>query len=377
MLGRLEENRVHRLATSHARSQELAAARAGLEELRGRTPSFSPGHADLKPARDGTQAELARLRAKVAGQERVLRALLDSGGLRVADRISALRHPRRDWSWPGRLRTALGGPGHEPDHARPAPHRGGATEAEAPAGVTWKSDERCVVAGITFQAIPPEPGDSNRSSISTQGADFLLFKPRPLIERYVEWIEELRPRNIVELGILEEESHCVPPWARTPAPSGRNRPKARPRCRRSPTSLRARAWIEELRVHTDVTSPTAGVSPPTSTMRSATNPSTWSSTTAHTSTSRRGPRSTNCSRGCGPAGSTRSRTGGGRTGELGAGPVEGMSADETPLTRLIFELLLAIPAAPGLIADLNVQLRTVEVRRGDAVVDPGGPTISS
>ena len=62
--------------------------------------------------------------------------------------------------------------------------------------------------------------------------------------------------------------------------------------------------------------------------------------------------------------------------ELGAEPVEGMWPDETPLTRLIFELLLAIPAAPGLIADVNVQLRTVEVRRGDAAADPGGFQIS-
>ena len=135
VLGRLEQNRVHHLATSHARSQELAAARAGLEELREENAELqAAGQADLKPARDETQVELARLRAKVAGQERVLRALLDSAGLRVADRISALRHPRRDWSWPGRLRTALGGTGHEPDHARPAPRRAGATASEGPPG---------------------------------------------------------------------------------------------------------------------------------------------------------------------------------------------------------------------------------------------------
>ena len=184
LLGRLEENRVHHLATSHARAQELQVVRAQLEEVREENATLqAAGQADPKP-RDGTEVELARLRAKIASQEGVLRALLDSGGLRVADRISALRHPRRDWSWPGRLRTALGGPGHEPDHVRPAPHQAGSTGAEAPAAVTWESDERCVVAGITFQAMPPDLGDSNRSSISMEGADFLLFKPRPLIERY-------------------------------------------------------------------------------------------------------------------------------------------------------------------------------------------------
>ena len=38
--------------------------------------------------------------------------------------------------------------------------------------------------------------------MSTKGADFLLGKERSLVDRYVELLEELRPRHILELGIM-------------------------------------------------------------------------------------------------------------------------------------------------------------------------------
>ena len=116
--------------------------------------------------------------------------------------------------------------------------------------MTWTSDERCVVAGITFQAMPPDFGDSNRSSISMQGADFLLFKPRPLIERYVEWIEELRPRNSSSSAISKGAarrsstgSHARTVW--TPSTEAARGASA--------ADFVAREGLdEELRVHTDV-----------------------------------------------------------------------------------------------------------------------------
>lgn len=72
-----------------------------------------------------------------------------------------------------------------------------------PARVTWLSDDRCVVGETTFQLLPQEIFDGGSVKISTEGADLLLFKDRPMVERYAELIEELRPQNIVELGILE------------------------------------------------------------------------------------------------------------------------------------------------------------------------------
>src|SRR5213596_1941251 len=72
-----------------------------------------------------------------------------------------------------------------------------------PGALTWQSDERCVVGEITFQTLPSDLFDRDPPSFSVEGADFILWKGRPLIERYVELLEKLRPRHILELGILE------------------------------------------------------------------------------------------------------------------------------------------------------------------------------
>ena len=75
--------------------------------------------------------------------------------------------------------------------------------------LTWKSDERCVVGYVTFQIPPIGILESEHPSIDMAGADFLLLKPRELIDRYVEVIEELRPAGIFELGILEGGSTAL------------------------------------------------------------------------------------------------------------------------------------------------------------------------
>ena len=102
VLERLEANRVHHLVSSHIRDAKLKRAGAELEDLRQRSATLERALADR-------EAELATLRARSRRQERVLAALLDSGGLRLADRFSALRHPGRDWSWASRIQSALAG----------------------------------------------------------------------------------------------------------------------------------------------------------------------------------------------------------------------------------------------------------------------------
>ena len=47
-----------------------------------------------------------------------------------------------------------------------------------------------------------------------------------------------------------------------------------------------------------------------------------------------------------------------------------MYPDEVPLTRLLFELVLALPSIPGLITDVKIDVFTAVIRRGDADVDP-------
>jgi hypothetical protein len=85
LLERLEANRVYHLATVHLRAVEVAML----------------------------QERLARQGERLARQEQVLRALLDSGGLAVADRLAGLRHPGRPTSWREQLREVLreNGPG--------------------------------------------------------------------------------------------------------------------------------------------------------------------------------------------------------------------------------------------------------------------------
>jgi predicted O-methyltransferase YrrM len=68
--------------------------------------------------------------------------------------------------------------------------------------LTWPEELRCAIDGLIFQIVPEDFAVS-RPQLSMDGADFLLVKPRPLIERYVELLDELRPRNIIELGVFE------------------------------------------------------------------------------------------------------------------------------------------------------------------------------
>lgn len=62
---------------------------------------------------------------------------------------------------------------------------------------------------------------------------------------------------------------------------------------------------------------------------------------------------------------------------LGVEPLEGLFPDQVPLTRLVFELVLALPSVPGLIADLTIDPVAVVVRRGDATADPDGFDIAA
>jgi SAM-dependent methyltransferase len=62
---------------------------------------------------------------------------------------------------------------------------------------------------------------------------------------------------------------------------------------------------------------------------------------------------------------------------VGAEPLEGLWPEHVPLTRLLFELVLAIPSVPGLIADVSVAHRAAVVRRGEAAVSPGTFDIST
>jgi hypothetical protein len=62
---------------------------------------------------------------------------------------------------------------------------------------------------------------------------------------------------------------------------------------------------------------------------------------------------------------------------IGSENIGGLYPDQVPLTRLIFELTLAIPGVPGLITDIAIDANSTYVTRGDASVDRGAFDISA
>lgn len=204
-----------------------------------------------------------------------------------------------------------------------------------------------------------------------EGADFLLFKERPLIDRYVALLEELRPRNIVELGVMEGGGTALLFALAHP-----NRLVAIDR--RPPMDPRLREYVareglgETVRIHDDtdqadrrrlaeIIGAEFGDEPLDLVVDDCSH--LYEATKA--SFNELFPRL---------------RAGGLYTIEdwpwAHEQPVADMWAGQVPLTRLVMELVLANPVVPDLIDELRIDAESVQVRRGEAKVDPLGFDIS-
>jgi SAM-dependent methyltransferase len=209
-----------------------------------------------------------------------------------------------------------------------------------------------------------------------EGADFLLLKEPPLVDRYVELVEQLQPRHIFELGIFEGGS--------TAFLFELARPDVLVAIDQNPPRMPAlREFVGErdpgdaLRIYDDVDQGDR-------------------SRLARILEEAFGDHPLDlviddCSHLYDPTRASfnelfpRLRPGGVYViedwrwahSEMGSKNPGGIWPDEMPLTKLVFELVLAIPAVPGLIADVRVDTRSVEVTRGDATVDPRDFEISS
>jgi len=233
--------------------------------------------------------------------------------------------------------------------------------------LTWQSDERCVVGEITFQIPPVGLLDSEQPRIPMAGADFLLLKPRTLVERYVEVLQELRPLHIFELGILEGGSTALLWELAQPRVIAAidHRPPNMPALR---DYVSRRGLDDVIRIHTDVDQadrsrlaniaeeafgdePLDLVADDCSHMYEAT----------RASFNELFPRL--------------------RPGGLYAiedwdwtreKKIAEMWADQVPLTRLIVELVLVLASGSGLISEITVANELVQVKRGNAKVDSRG-----
>jgi len=61
---------------------------------------------------------------------------------------------------------------------------------------------------------------------------------------------------------------------------------------------------------------------------------------------------------------------------VGAKNADGRNPDRVPLTRLIFELILAIPGVPDLIERIEIDSNSVQVTRGHTPADPASFDLS-
>jgi SAM-dependent methyltransferase len=66
-----------------------------------------------------------------------------------------------------------------------------------------------------------------------------------------------------------------------------------------------------------------------------------------------------------------------RWAHLGPEHPEGLFPGEVPLTRLLFEIVLAIPGVPGLVTEISVGPEAAVIRRGDARIEPSTFDISA
>jgi SAM-dependent methyltransferase len=235
--------------------------------------------------------------------------------------------------------------------------------------LTWQSEERCVVGDTIFQTLPVDLLERDHPSISTEGADFLLFKVRPLIDRYVELLEHVQPRHIVELGVMEGGGTAF------------LFELAHPRRlvaidRRRPMNPALRNYVarggrdQAVRIYDDVDQADR--------LRLA------EITEEEFGDDRLDLVVDDCSHFYKETRASfnelfpRLRPGGVYTIEdwrwahppLDHESPEGMWPDQIPLTQLIFELVLALPSVPGLISEITLDNESVQVWRGEAEVDP-------
>ena len=235
------------------------------------------------------------------------------------------------------------------------------------ASLTWLSEERCAVGDVVFQTLPT--GWLAGSEASMDGADFFLMKDPASTTRFAALVAQMRPRNIFELGMYAGGSTVL--LCELAAPRrlvGIDNRAVNPSLQ---DYLSRRGLDAEVQVHGDVDQADRA-------------------RLAELADAAFGGEPLDlvvddCSHLYGPTRGSfnelfpRLRPGGvyliedwpwAHT-EVGV-EGDGFWPDEVPLTRLIFEIVLAVPSVPGLIADVGIDGGCVRISRGAAPVDPRG-----
>jgi SAM-dependent methyltransferase len=241
--------------------------------------------------------------------------------------------------------------------------------------LTWEDDERFVLGGTVFHTVAPEA--FMHSAVPREG-EFALFKTRSLVERYAALVAERRPQRVFELGISMGGS--------TVFFTELARPQRLVAIDRKP--------LEHVmgRIHAHAAE--SGFSDVVRTFGEVDQADRTRLAQIVEEQFEAAPLDLvvdDCSHLYEPTRASfnelfpRLRPGGVYVIEdwawahnpLDSEHPEGWLPDEVPLTRLLFEIELAIPAVPGLITDASIDGEAAVIRRGGAQADPGDFEIAS
>jgi SAM-dependent methyltransferase len=68
--------------------------------------------------------------------------------------------------------------------------------------LTWKDDDRLALGETTFHTMPPD-FLTEGARVDVGKGEFFIFKPRSRVEEYAALIEEVEPQHVFELGVYQ------------------------------------------------------------------------------------------------------------------------------------------------------------------------------
>jgi SAM-dependent methyltransferase len=239
--------------------------------------------------------------------------------------------------------------------------------------LTWKGHDRFVLGETTFRTMAP---DATRPAMGD--GEFFIFKPRGLVEFYAAAVKELEPRRIFELGTFEGGSTLffaelarprrIVAIDREPVKQDRARLDSHAASRGLADVVRTFGEVDQ--ANRKALAQIADEQFDGMALDLVVDDCSHMYEPTRASFNELFPRL---------------RPGGVYVIEdwrwahtaVGEEPLEGMFPAEEPLTRLLVEIVLAIPGMPDLVSELSVQKRFAVVRRGEAEVDPAAFDISA
>jgi SAM-dependent methyltransferase len=236
--------------------------------------------------------------------------------------------------------------------------------------LTWKDGDRFVLGETTFHTMPPDPFTKGARVDMGEG-EFFIFKPRSLVERYVALIDELEPQHVFELGIYQGGSTLffaelarprrLAAIDRLPLAEVRNRMDSY--AAKSGLADVVRTFVEVDQADRPRLAEIVEEAFDGAALDLVVDDCSHLYDETRASFNELFPRLR-------PGGVYVIEDWGWAHVLLGAKHPDGLFPDQVPLTRLLFEIVLAIPAMPDLIAEVSIDMGAAFIRRGETRVDP-------